>query len=160
MSSIEVEPHFPNHSELDDLIRELGLIKSNAEILTSRLKEWNLLGESCGITIQRERHKIFSQNFTLADKVCCCHDIDGLFKGIGFLYDPYQWRLFIGGSIRSLKAVLLHNVCIVECNACMMGDYVWGLVRDTRQQYRRTNNLFPFKMLRVFYIIFGHISLS
>ena len=24
-----------------------------------------------------------------------------------------------------------------ECNACMMGDYKWGLVRDTKQQYRR-----------------------
>ena len=109
MSSIEVETHFPNQSELKDLIRDLGLAKSNAEILTSRLKEWNLLDESCGITIQRERHKIFSQYFTLADKVCFCHDIDGLFKGIGFSYDPNQWRLFIDGSIRSLKAVLLHN---------------------------------------------------
>ena len=80
--SIEVEPHFPNQSELNDLIRDLGLTKSNAEILTSRQKEWNLLDESYHITTQRERHKIFSQDFTLADKVCFSHDINDFFKVI------------------------------------------------------------------------------
>ena len=31
--------HFPNQQELNDLIRDLGMTKSNAELLTSRLKE-------------------------------------------------------------------------------------------------------------------------
>ena len=35
------EPHFPSRQELDDLVRDMGLTKSNAELLTSRLKEWN-----------------------------------------------------------------------------------------------------------------------
>ena len=34
-----LEPHFPNQSELDDLIRDLGLTKSGAELLSSRLNE-------------------------------------------------------------------------------------------------------------------------
>ena len=62
--SIEVEPHFLNQSEFNDLIRDFGLTKSNAEILIYRLKEWNLLDESCRITTQRERHKMLSQYFT------------------------------------------------------------------------------------------------
>ena len=33
------EPHFPSQQEMEDLIRDKGLIKENAELLTSRLKE-------------------------------------------------------------------------------------------------------------------------
>ena len=40
-------PHFPNKTELDDLIRDLHLTKSGAALLTSRLRESNLLGEDC-----------------------------------------------------------------------------------------------------------------
>ena len=45
-------PHFPNQAEHNDLIRDLGLTKSKAELLTSRLKQWNLLDESCQVTKQ------------------------------------------------------------------------------------------------------------
>ena len=41
------QPHFPNQSELDALIRDLGLTKSGAELPSSRLMEWNLLREDC-----------------------------------------------------------------------------------------------------------------
>ena len=36
---MSLEPHFPSQQEVDDLVRDLGLTKSNAELLTSRLKE-------------------------------------------------------------------------------------------------------------------------
>ena len=39
-------PYYPNQKDLNDLIRDLGLTKSNAELLTSRLKQWNLLDDS------------------------------------------------------------------------------------------------------------------
>ncbi|KAM5164259.1 uncharacterized protein ACMZJ9_006770 [Mantella aurantiaca] len=42
----EKRPYFPNQKDINDLIRDLGLTKSNAELLTSRLKQWNLLDES------------------------------------------------------------------------------------------------------------------
>lgn len=103
------KPHFPNQQELNDLIRELGLTKSNAETLTSRLKEWNLLDNSCKVTNQRKRHERFSQYFTLKKQLCYCHNVKGLFEEIGFPYDPINWRLFIDSSCKSLKAVLLHN---------------------------------------------------
>ncbi|XP_076314792.1 uncharacterized protein LOC143227178 [Tachypleus tridentatus] len=38
--------YYPNKRDLNDLIRDLGLTKSNAELLTSRLKELELLDES------------------------------------------------------------------------------------------------------------------
>ena len=45
--STSSEPHFPTKKELDDLICDLGLTKSGAELLTSRLNEWNLFGNNC-----------------------------------------------------------------------------------------------------------------
>ena len=47
--------HFPNN-----LKRDLGLTKSNAELLTSRLKEWNLLDKSCLISGLRKCHIAFT----------------------------------------------------------------------------------------------------
>ena len=102
-------PHFPNQQELDDLIRDLGLTKSNAELLTSRLKEWNLLDPTCKSSIYRKRHERFSKFYTMKDSLCYCSDVTGLFQEIGYEHHPSHWRLFIDSSSRSLKAVLLHN---------------------------------------------------
>lgn len=103
------EPHFPSQQELDDLIRDLGLTKSGAELLSSRLKEWNLLKKDCKVTVYRKRHELFEGFFDVAEDVCYCKDINGLFNAIGFQHIPSEWRLFIDSSVRSMKAVLLHN---------------------------------------------------
>ena len=90
-------------------MRDLGLSKSGAEILTSRLKQWNLLDSTCKISKYRKRHQSFSQFYEVSDSLCFCRDVDGIFAEIGFLHEPRAWRLFIDSSIRSLKGVLLHN---------------------------------------------------
>ena len=94
---------------MDDLIRDLGLTKSGAELLTSRLNEWNLLGGDCKSTACRNRHLEFSVYFDAIEDICYCKDVKGLFSAVGIDHDPTQWRLFIGSSTKSLKAVLLHN---------------------------------------------------
>ena len=43
------DPHFPNQNELDNITGYLGLTKTKAEMLSSRLKEWNLLVPSRNI---------------------------------------------------------------------------------------------------------------
>ena len=108
-SDTKNEPHFPNQEELNDLIRDMGLTKSNAELLTSRLKQWNLLDTACRSSLSRKRHERFSKYFSVAGSLCFCHDVDGLFQEIGILHDPNKWRLFIDSSSRSLKCVLLYN---------------------------------------------------
>lgn len=108
-ASSSKDPHFPNQEELDDLVRDLGLTKSNAELLASRLKEWNLLDPTCSITTYRNRHRVFAPFYEVRNNLCYCKDIDGLFNEIGIAHIPNEWRLFIDSSIRSLKAVLLHN---------------------------------------------------
>ena len=37
------KPHLISQAELDDLVRDLSLLKEKSELLGSRLKEWNLL---------------------------------------------------------------------------------------------------------------------
>lgn len=102
-------PYFPNQADLNDLIRDLGLAKASAELLTSRLKQWNLLDPSVKITSQRKRHHAFSIFFTLENGLCFCNNVTALFQEIGIPCNPQEWRLFIDSSNRSLKAVLLHN---------------------------------------------------
>lgn len=103
------KPYFPNQKDVNDLIRDLGLTKSNAELLISRLKQWNLVDDSVQVTDQRKRHQRFSNFFSQRDGLCFCNDVAGLFQAIGIACNPIEWRLFIDSSSRSLKAVLLHN---------------------------------------------------
>ena len=105
----EKKPYYPNQKDLNDLIRDLGLTKSNAEFLTSRPKQWNLLDDSVQITAQRKRHQSFSSFFTMQNAICFCNNVSGLFYSIGIPCTPSEWRLFIDSSSKSLKAVLLHN---------------------------------------------------
>lgn len=61
------KPYFPNQKDVNDLIRDLGLTKSNAELLISRLKQWNLVDDSVQVTDQRKRHQRFSNFFSQRD---------------------------------------------------------------------------------------------
>ena len=102
-------PYYPNQEDINDLIREMALTKSNAELLISRLKQWDLLDEGTRITSQRKRHCGFSTFFSFREGLCYCHDIRGLFEAIGIPCNTSDWPLFIDSSSKSLKAVLLHN---------------------------------------------------
>ena len=85
------QPHFPNQSELDDLIRDLVLTKSGAELLSSRLMEWNLLGKDCRTCVYRKQHKEFEIYYDLCNDLCYCKDVTDLFTSLRLEYDPTQW---------------------------------------------------------------------
>ena len=38
-----------------------------------------------------------------------CQDISGLVSALSIVYIPAEWRLFLDSSVKSLKAILLHN---------------------------------------------------
>ncbi|XP_076330675.1 uncharacterized protein LOC143236286 [Tachypleus tridentatus] len=65
--NFRVQFYYPNQRDLNDLIRDLGVIKSNAELLISRLKELDLLYESVQVASQRKRHRHFASFFTRQD---------------------------------------------------------------------------------------------
>ena len=106
---MSLEPHFPSQQKVDDLVRDLGLTKSNAELLTSRLKEWNLLDTSCQCSSSRKRHERFSKYFSMVGSLCFCNNVDNVFEELGIVHDPKEWHLFIDSSSRNLKCVLLYN---------------------------------------------------
>ncbi|XP_073532727.1 uncharacterized protein [Phyllobates terribilis] len=146
----ERRPYFPNQKDVNDLIRDLRLTKSNAELLTSRLKQWNLLDESVQVTDQRKCHQIFSNFFSREDGLCSCNNVAGLFEAIGITCNPSEWKLFIDSSSRSLKAMLLlngypslpmaHSVYLKEdytsvmmlLSALKYDDYGWEVIGDFR----------------------------
>lgn len=105
----ENHPHYPNQEALNDLIRDMALTKEQGEILSSRMKQWNLLHSSVRTSVQRFRHEKYSIYFNVRNDLCFANDIHGLFAAIGIEHHPQEWRLFIDSSKRSLKAVLLHN---------------------------------------------------
>ena len=86
---------------------------SEAEILSSRLTEWNLLAPSCKISKPRKQHVTFANFYAMFSDhslLCYCTDIQGLFQEIGIADSASDWRLFIDSFKRSLKAVFLNNV--------------------------------------------------
>ena len=122
-------PYYPNQKDINDLIREMALNKWNAELLVSRLKQWDLLDNGVRITSQRKRHYDFFRFFSLQDKLCYCHDVRGLFQAIGIPCNTIDWRLFIDSSSRSLKALLLRNTN--QCPSISLAHCV--VIKETYQ---------------------------
>jgi hypothetical protein len=103
------EFHRITQEELNDLFRDLNLTKSKAELLDSRLQQWNLLKEHGKISVYHKRHEDLVQFFKMEKGLVACTDIDGLMQTLNINYNPLDWRLFIDSSKLSLKTVLLHN---------------------------------------------------
>ena len=101
----EKKTYHPNQKDLNDLIRDLVLTKSNAELLTSRFKQRNLLYDSDQITERRKRCQSFSSFFIMQNAICFCNNVSELFYSIGISCNPSELHLFIDSSSKSLKAV-------------------------------------------------------
>ena len=103
------QPHILTQDVLNDLVRDLERSKNKAELLGSRLKQWNLLEKNVRISLFRSRHQQLAPFCRKEDDLVFCYDVDGLMNALGIKHDPQEWRLFIDSSKLSLKAGLLHN---------------------------------------------------
>ena len=103
------KPHLIVQSELNDLIRDLNLSKDKAELLASRLKQWNLLSRDTSVTVYRKRSTNLAAFYNTNENYCFCNNIVGLMQELGVEHNRDEWRLFIDSSMSSLKAILLHN---------------------------------------------------
>ena len=103
-------PQLFSQGELNNLTRDLHVSKESSELLTSRLKEKNLLQPGTLITFYRKRHIEFLTYFDQENDIVYCNDVAGLLRRLGIQqYDCQNWRFFMDSSKRSLKCVLLHN---------------------------------------------------
>jgi hypothetical protein len=103
------EIQFFSQSELNGLVRDLGLPKESAGVLGSRLKSKNLLSPGTSFSWYRNREKEFIPHFSQNGDLVYCSDVFGLMEKFNIQYDVNEWRLFIDSSKISLKAVLLHS---------------------------------------------------
>ena len=76
-------PHPFSQKELNDLVRDLSLSKSSAELLASRLKEKKLLSDSARITFYRNRHQEYLHFFSEEKDLVYCTDIVQLLHKLG-----------------------------------------------------------------------------
>lgn len=105
------EPKPLSQSEMDYLVAKLGLSQRNSEMLTSFLKRRKLTKQDVKATGYRKRQAEYQKLYTVNDEntFTYCNDIEGLVNKLGIEYIAGDWRLFIDGSVSSLKAVLLHK---------------------------------------------------
>ena len=73
-------------------LETFGFTKSNAKLLTFKLKQWNLLDSSIRVTEQRKRHQDFLSFFASENGLYFCHIANGLFHSIGIPCIPNNWR--------------------------------------------------------------------
>ena len=92
---------------LNDLVRDLDLSKDKSTILARRLAYVDCLANNVHVDF-RNRDQDFRRFFIEEDSVSFCNDIFGLMDCFNCRYNPENWRLFIDGSTRSLKFMLLH----------------------------------------------------
>ena len=94
-SSQSGSPHLINQPELNDLVQDLNLSKSQAELFDSRLQQWNLLEKGTKISVFRSRQEGQLPCFKMKGDLCYCSDIDGLMLAMGVERKPSDWRLSI-----------------------------------------------------------------
>lgn len=102
-------PELLTQAAMDYLVAMLGLSQRAAEFLAMFLKKRRLT-LNVNATAYRHRQASFQSFFVQnAEKTFTyCNDIAGLARAMEINYDAKEWRLFIDGSVNSLKAVLLH----------------------------------------------------
>ena len=106
-SQATVVPQLMNQNDLNHFVRNLGITKEKSELLSSRLKQWNMLQKEVNCTYFRSRRVSLQDFFSVQNNVCYCSNIDGLFEALESEHCSNKWRLFIESSKASIKAELL-----------------------------------------------------
>lgn len=103
-------PQLITQMEMDFIVAILGLSQRLAIFLTAFLKQRKLTHGNVNSTAYRKRQAEFQSLYTLNDdnSLAYCNDVKALVVKMGMNYIASEWRLFIDGSVSSLKAVLLH----------------------------------------------------
>lgn len=107
------EPILFRQADVDNLAKELRLDDKKKELLGLRLADHNVVDSEFRVTAGRKRRHTqeIDEMYRTdnATKMTYCWNIRLLFLRMRQPHNPNEWRLFIDGGKKSLKAVLLHN---------------------------------------------------
>ena len=87
LSQEVTKPHLISQEDLNDLVQDLNLTKSNSKLLASRLQQWNLLAPDTKVTFYRQRSQDLISHFSTDGELCYCDDVSALFQSIGMIHD-------------------------------------------------------------------------
>jgi len=107
LPSTDSSNHNITEGELNDLTRDLKLPKNKAELLASRLQQWNLLHHSVKVTTFRTRNQEFEQFFTTAGYFTYCKDL------------MVWWMQCIWGTVLSLSTLMLQSQVLKQSSYTM-----------------------------------------
>jgi len=85
------QPYILMQDELNDFVHDLELFKSKAELLGSRLKQWNLLEKNVRISSFCSHHQQLVPFFRKEDDLVFCYDVDGLMNALRIKHDTPEW---------------------------------------------------------------------
>ena len=80
---------------MNSLVRDLQLSKSKAELLASRLQQWNCLDKFAKVTAILDCYTPFLEFFNSENNLVFSSNIDGLMAALKIDYKSDEWRLFI-----------------------------------------------------------------
>lgn len=157
-------------AELSELVRDLDLPKTKAELLGSRLQQWNLLEEGVKVSIYRKREAILTLFFAMEGELVYCHDIPGLMAELNLPYTPDQCLPHYGmqhvaktpfspfsfgflsrkfrSSIRKHGERFHQDITSIEkrytgkWSPNMLADYCWNLIRETPGDFYKKKEKF------------------
>jgi hypothetical protein len=106
-----IQPHLITQAVLNDLVRDLDLPKTKAQLLGSRLQQWSLLENGVKVSLYRKRQANIASYFSIDGDLVYCSNICGLMKKLQLQHAPDQWMLFISSSKHSLKQAPFNPCC-------------------------------------------------
>ena len=99
-----------SQTQLDTIVREFGLSKSDSEKMGRMLRSFHVLDPRTHYSHYRSRDLKYSTFFRIEDSIVFCSNIGGLLKELTFDCNISNWWIFIDSSCSSLKVVLLHKL--------------------------------------------------
>jgi hypothetical protein len=75
-----IQTHLITQAELKDLVRDLDLPETKAQLLGSRLQQWNLLEKRVKVSLCRKRQANISSYFSMDGDHVYCNEVCGLME--------------------------------------------------------------------------------
>lgn len=74
-TEVDKEPNHTVQNNINDLVRDLTLPKSQSELLASPLKDGNLLAKATKVAVYRKRTLELATFLSMQENFCFCNDV-------------------------------------------------------------------------------------